>query len=115
MPDARIIYWEAGRKTPEAVRIRFIFPDKTEHAYNLPTVKMLQMSLEDVEAKNLVLLAPFYVLKYRQAVKRSSDSGKRRVLAAGMGELLGKLEALLGRNSSFKLLEAFSREEGKSL
>jgi hypothetical protein len=58
---------------------------------------MLQMSLEDIETRNLVLLAPFYVLKYRQAVKRSSDNGKRRVLAAEMGELLGKLEALIER------------------
>jgi hypothetical protein len=60
MPDARIIYWETNRKTPDAVHIRIIFPDKAEHAYELPTVKMLELSLEDLEARNLVLLAPFY-------------------------------------------------------
>jgi hypothetical protein len=93
---------------PDAVHIRIIFPDKTEHAYKLPTVKMLELSLEDIEARNLVLLASFYVLKYRQAVKRSIDSEKRRQLAAEVRDLLGKLEALLEGAKTQGIITAYN-------
>jgi hypothetical protein len=37
LPDARIIYWETSRKTPDALSMRLIFPDKiTKGATDLP-------------------------------------------------------------------------------
>jgi hypothetical protein len=98
MPDARIIYWETSRKTPDRVRVRIIFPDKTEHAYEIPTLKMLDQSLETLEQRNLVLLAPFYVLKYRKAVSQGRLSAdQRQALAGELKEMVKGLEGLVDR------------------
>jgi hypothetical protein len=103
MPDARVIYWETSRKTPGKVTLRIIFPDATEHCYEIPTLKLLEQSIEDLEKRRLVLLTPFYLLKYRNAVRKGRMSAdERRALAGELKELVGDLESLVDR----------AREEG---
>jgi hypothetical protein len=106
LPDARIIYWETSQKTPDTVTIRIIFPDKTEHAYEIPTLKMLDQSIETLEQRHLVLLAPFYVLKYRKTVKHCTSPEKRLILAKEMRELIGKLEAAIDRAQNQGIISA---------
>jgi hypothetical protein len=106
MPDARIIYWETSHKTPDKVRVRIIFPDKTGHAYEIPTLKMLDQRIETLEQRNLVLLTPFYVLKYRKVVKRSTSPEKRQILAQEMRDLISKLEAAIDRAKNQGIISA---------
>jgi hypothetical protein len=98
MPEARVIYWETSRKTPDTVTVRIIFPDKTEHCYEIPTLKLLEQSVETMERRHLVLLAPFYLLKYRNAVRKGRLSAEeRRALAGELKELVGALEGMVDR------------------
>jgi hypothetical protein len=95
MPEARVIYWETSRKTPDTVTVRIIFPDKIEHCYEIPALKLLEQSVETLERRHLVLLAPFYLLKYRKVVRKGRMSGEeRRALAGELKELVGALEGL---------------------
>jgi hypothetical protein len=85
-PNARVIYWETGRKTPDYVTLRLEFPDSTVHDYKIQSFKYLDHSLEDLEKQKLIILLPFYLLKYRRQVKASG--AKLTELAAEVKQLL---------------------------
>ncbi|GHU49308.1 hypothetical protein FACS1894200_07810 [Spirochaetia bacterium] len=105
MPEARIIYWETSRKTPDKVTLRFVFPDDSKHDYEIKTFKMLEANLETLEKRKMLLLLPFTLLKFRQEVKnRSTTKEKRRQLANEMKELLVDLENMIERANKEGLL-----------
>jgi DNA-binding transcriptional MerR regulator len=113
MPEARVIYWETSRKTPDRVTLRIIFPDTTEHCYEIPTLKLLEQSIATMEQRRLVLLAPFYLLKYRKAVRKGRMSvEERRELAGELKELMGNLEGLVDRAQEEGII---SRDDGAAL
>jgi hypothetical protein len=96
MPDARILYWETGRKTPDKVTLRLIFPDKTTHDYEIETFKVLNHRVETLGKRNMALLFPFCLLKFRKEMKKAGASPEmRRQIAGDMKELLRKLEKMI--------------------
>jgi flagellar biosynthesis/type III secretory pathway protein FliH len=98
MPDTRIVYWETSRRTPNQVTLRIIFPDKTVHMYEVKTFKVLEQSVEALGERDMVLLLPFYLLKFRREVKKSGATvERRRKLAERMKELLGEVEGVIER------------------
>ncbi|MHC6204605.1 hypothetical protein ACYULU_15600 [Breznakiellaceae bacterium SP9] len=107
MPDTRIIYWETYGKTPDKVTLRLVFPDRSEHDYEIETFKMLNQSLETLEERKMLLLLPFCLLKFRKEVKkRSTTKEKRQQLAEQMHELLLKLEAMIERGKKLGFLSS---------
>ena len=107
MPEARIIYWETSRKTPDKVILRLVFPDRSLHDYEIETFKMLDQSLETLEQRKMALLLPFTLLKFRKEVKkRSTTKEKRQQLAEQMKELLLALERIIERDRTQGLLSS---------
>jgi hypothetical protein len=68
-PQARILYWETTRKTPDNITLHIVYPDRSRHDFIVPAFKVLEHGIEELEKKKLALLLPFYVLKYRKQVK----------------------------------------------
>ena len=105
MPEVRIIYWETTHKTPDKVTLRLVFPNGSPHDYEIETFKVLDQSLETLEQRKMVLLVPFYLLKFRKELKKpSTTSEKRQQLAEQMKELLLQLEHMVKRNRNQGLL-----------
>jgi hypothetical protein len=105
MPSARVIYWETTRKTPDKVTLRLIFPDRSVHDYEIETFKVLNQSVETLGERDMALLFPFYLLKFRKEVKKPSADGERRKQLAGeMKELLRRIADIVEKKQSDRLL-----------
>ncbi|MDR0554439.1 MAG: hypothetical protein LBG76_06550, partial [Treponema sp.] len=87
-PRARVLYWETTRKTPDNITLRIIYPDGSRHDFTVPAFKVLEHEIGELTGLRLALLLPFYVLKYRKAVKGARSEAERRALAPAVKETL---------------------------
>jgi len=79
MPSPVVIYWETSN-TKDIVSVEIKFPNKKSVVYEIPTFKVLQHSVSELE--NIALLLPFYILKIRKELERKGiDSAKRKILS----------------------------------
>jgi len=79
MPSPVVIYWETSN-TKDIVSVEIKFPNKKSVVYEIPTFKVLQHSVSELE--NMALLLPFYILKIRKELgKKGIDSAKRKALS----------------------------------
>ena len=78
MPVPAVIYWETS-KTKDIVEIEIEFPDNKTVVYEVPSFKILNHNVSELEG--LALLLPFYILKIRKELKRTTNPGKRTQLA----------------------------------
>jgi predicted transposase/invertase (TIGR01784 family) len=90
-PQSLVLYWEATRKTPDNLKMRIVFSDQSLHNLAIPTFKLLEHEIGELEEMRLALLLPFYVLKYRKALKAARSEEKRLALAPKMKETLERL------------------------
>ena len=47
-PQARLIYWEVSGKTPDKARLNLVFPDNTEHRFEVEVLKFLDHSIQEL-------------------------------------------------------------------
>jgi hypothetical protein len=104
-PQARVIYWETSRKTPDRLQLNLIFPDGTGHRYEVPAFKFLDYSVQELEARNMGILLPFYVLKLRKRVKAAKTGEERRCLSGEMKALMAELAETAERCTKAGLME----------
>jgi hypothetical protein len=71
--------------------MRLVFPDGSEHLYELPTLKLPTLTLEQMEEKGLFVLLPFEVLRLRKAVVGAKTSERKAELAAELKRVIDKL------------------------
>lgn len=68
-PDSVVIYPEKNRNLPDTLRCRIIFPDKSEHIYQIPTIKIQSYSLDEIHRKHLNFFLPYTLLRFRPLLK----------------------------------------------
>jgi hypothetical protein len=106
-PQMRVLYWETTKKPPDNLTLRIVFPDLSGHDFVVPAFKVLEHEVEELEERRLALLLPFYVLKYRKAVKAAKSEAERLALLPAMeGTLRRLLEAIGGLRAAGILTEA---------
>jgi predicted transposase/invertase (TIGR01784 family) len=96
-PNARVIYWETTKRTPDEVVLSLEFSDGTSHDYTVKTFKFLDHTIKELEEKKAVILLPFYVLKLRKRAMSERNSKRRTELCAEMKEILDELLAAVER------------------
>jgi hypothetical protein len=111
-PNARIIYWETTKKTPDEVVLALEFPDGGHCDYEVKTLKFLEHEIEELEKRKLVILFPFYVLKLRKKVVSAKTSSARAKLALEMKSLLDELMTAIGRAAETGLM---NETDGRSV
>jgi hypothetical protein len=79
-PQARVLYWETTKKTPDHLTLHIIYPDGSRHDFVIPVFKVLDHGIEELERMRLALLLPFYMLKYRRQVKAARSEEERLAL-----------------------------------
>jgi hypothetical protein len=98
LPSAVVIYWEASDKTPDSIPLKFVAPDGGELAYRVPTFKFLDHTIAELEARNMSILLPFYVLKPRRRLGRAKSDDERLRLAEEMKQIIAELVNALQRS-----------------
>lgn len=104
-PEARIIYWESTKNTPDTVTLRLVFPGEKYFDYEVKTFKFLDHSIDDLEHRNMVLLLPFYVLKVRSALRKAHTVEERRELSDEMQHILNSVFDVIERSRANNVLD----------
>jgi hypothetical protein len=112
LPDSAVIYLELKERAgvelePEVIGSMLENPQGDRLEYTAKTYEVLERNFGDVERLHLHLLLPFYVLLYRQAVKkRGITSAERRIVARKTEAVMNEVETLLQRGSKQGVLTA---------
>ena len=117
-PRSCVIYLRTTRNTPDVEEVELLFPDGQVCVYRVPTVKLERYTKDSIFEKNLLLLLPFYVMRYEDASHTiGEDSEKlqgllkeyedirinleKELSTAGRSELYTDLNKLIIRISNY--------------
>lgn len=117
-PRSCVIYLRTTRNTPDVEEVELLFPDGQVCVYRVPTVKLERYTKDSIFEKNLLLLLPFYVMRYEDAAHTiGEDSEKlqgllkeyedirinleKELSTAGRSELYTDLNKLIIRISNY--------------
>ncbi|GHS94015.1 hypothetical protein AGMMS50276_05750 [Synergistales bacterium] len=96
-PEARVIYWEPTKKTPDEVSLHFKFSNGQESVYNVKTFKLFDYSIKELGDRKLTTLLPFYVMKLRKKIAGAKSSKARQGLSGEMKVVLDELVDIVER------------------
>jgi hypothetical protein len=91
VPEARVIYWESTRNTPDREILRFEFPGGRIFDLEAPSFKFPDYSIADLEERRMWLLLPFCLLKLRKDVVAAKTDKKLRELSGEVKKTIYKL------------------------
>ena len=116
-PRSVVLYPEKNRKIPDRLRCRIIFQDDSEHTYQVPTVKMQDYTLEEIQQKHLILFIPYVLLRLRPQLE-SRNGIKKEELTSIVNSVIVILneEVQLGNITELQqkdILELFTRASKK--
>ena len=117
-PRSCVIYLRTTRNTPDVEEVELLFPDGQVCVYRVPTVKLERYTKDSIFEKNLLLLLPFYVMRYEDTAHTiGEDSEKlqgllkeyedirinleKELSTAGRSELYTDLNKLIIRISNY--------------
>ena len=69
-PRSCVLFLRSSGNTPDFLETNVIFPDGRKQMYRVPTVKLADYTAESIFEKNLLMLLPFYIMRYE---KRAHD------------------------------------------
>ena len=90
-PRSCVIYLRSNKNTPDSLEVEVIFPDGKMHLYKIPTVKMENYTKDSIFEKNLLMLLPFYVMRYEKEAHNFSENPEK------MQQLLNEYEEIRRR------------------
>ena len=90
-PRSCVIYLRSNKNTPDSLEVEVIFPDGKMHLYEIPTVKMENYTKDSIFEKNLLMLLPFYVMRYEKEAHNFSENPEK------MQQLLNEYEEIRQR------------------
>ena len=92
-PKSCVIYLRSTKNTPDVEEVEVLFPDGQVCVYRVPTVKMELYTKDSIFEKNLLLLLPFYVMRYENVADTlAKDSEKLQGLLMEYEDIRIKLE-----------------------
>lgn len=92
-PKSAILQLRSNDNTPDRLEVEVIFPDGSLHIYQVPVVKVNHYTKEELFQKNLLMLLPFYVMRYeKQKADLASDASKLQVLLEEYNNIRKQLE-----------------------
>ena len=116
-PRSVVLYPEKNGKIPNRLRCRIIFQDNSEHTYQVPTVKMQDYSMEEIQRKHLILFLPYVLLRLRPQLENHNGIKKEELtsLVNSVIVILNE-EVQLGNITELQqkdILELFNRASKK--
>ena len=116
-PRSVVLYPEKNGKIPDRLRCRIIFQDDSEHTYQVPTMRMQDYSMEEIQRKHLILFLPYILLRLRPQLESHNGINKEELtsLVNSVIVILNK-EVQLGNITELQqkdILELFNRASKK--
>lgn len=65
-PKSCVLFLRSSENTPDNLEADVIFPDGRTHVYSIPTIKMADYTKDSIFEKNLLMLLPFYIMRYEK-------------------------------------------------
>ncbi|MBO5470565.1 MAG: hypothetical protein J6A03_12625, partial [Lachnospiraceae bacterium] len=116
-PRSVVLYPEKNRKIPDRLRCRIIFQDGSEHTYQVPTVKMQDYTLEEIQQKHLILFIPYVLLRLRPQLESRNGIRKEELTSLVNSVIVILNEEVQLRNitelQQKDILELFNRASKK--
>ena len=72
-PQPKVIFLEHNSSTPDTVILELKFGSQGNFEYNIPTMKFLDYSIEELNSRHLVILLPLYLLKLRKEIEKEQS------------------------------------------
>ena len=97
-PESCVLYLRHAKGTPDALRVQVVMPSGQSVDYESRIVKAQRYSSDEIFAKRLLLLLPFYIMRYeRELAGIAHDELRTSELLRECSELRERLEeATLG-------------------
>jgi hypothetical protein len=87
-----VIMYPGTSPMPDSQECTITFPDGFDYTYTVPIVKIQQYSLEDIEAKNLLVFIPFTLLRFVPQVTNHHDSLSEKELTDFVQQIIVMLD-----------------------
>ena len=65
-PKSCVLFLRSSENTPDYLEAEVVFPDGKVHLYSIPTIKMADYTKTSIFEKNLLMLLPFYIMRYEK-------------------------------------------------
>ena len=65
-PRSCVLFLRNSGNTPGYLEADVIFPDGKTHVYSIPAIKMADYTKDHIFEKNLLMLLPFYIMRYEK-------------------------------------------------
>ena len=65
-PRSCVLFLRNSGNTPDYLEADVIFPDGKTHVYSIPAIKMADYTKDHIFEKNLLMLMPFYIMRYEK-------------------------------------------------
>ena len=65
-PKSCVVYLRHGKNTPDVLEVEMVLPDGKVCEYRIPVLKMGNYTKDSIFEKKLLILLPFYVMKYEK-------------------------------------------------
>ena len=93
LPESCVLYLRSNRNIPDYLEVELTFPDEKSCIYQVPTVKIEDYTKDLIFEKNLLVLLPFYVMRYEKSVQELEENPEKlRQLLAEYEEIRKQLE-----------------------
>lgn len=94
-PESCVLFLRHMQSTPDALEMKVNLPDSTSFTYTARVVKAQQFSSDDLFEKRLLLLLPYYLMRYEKALGEiAADDVRTAQLIAECSDLRTGLELL---------------------
>ena len=85
-PRSCVIYLRSTKNTPDVEEVELKLPDGQVCVYRVPTVKVERYTKDSIFEKNLLMLLPFYVMRYEESAHTIGENTEK------LQELLSEYE-----------------------
>lgn len=98
-PKSCVLFLRSTSHTPDELVVHLTFPDNSEHTYRVPTLKLINYTEDSIFGKRLLMLLPFYVMRYeKQAKELEENPGKLKKLLDEYERICNRLETAVGEH-----------------
>lgn len=73
-PKSCVLYLRSGNNTPDFLEVEMAFSDETVVLYRVPTIKLETYTKDTIFEKNLLMLLPFYIMRYEKDIHEMSEN-----------------------------------------
>lgn len=73
-PKSCVLYLRSGDNTPDFLEIEMVLPDENIVHYKIPTIKLKTYTKDRIFEKNLLMLLPFYIMRYEKDIHEMSEN-----------------------------------------